>query len=308
MKNDLRRRRVWLPASTYYMIVIAVGLAIFFLVWGILHDGGEEMPWIPAGLVFSFFLIGATVLREIFLRRSRERHRREDAVLERQMRGVRAVSADNFRPPKLTLEDNSRVLDEIRRKSEAARVLGKFSAAHREVFEMCGEYLTMTERELSKVAIGSPRLPAITKGRRLAARLHHEHLLQWAQIEAREKAGGSEGVVSSVDKIESIQSALSVIDSALEHYPDERSLIESHELLREMLASTRVAKAVEEAERQAFKGNYREAVSSYRDALFYLGRDNIDTAERRAAAEKIRIEIERLSKSQSGIDNERPHR
>ena len=48
------------------------------------------------------------------------------------------------------------------------------------------------------------------------------------------------------------------------------------------------------AERAAFKGDYAKARSLYRDALFYLGRDNIHNEDREQAAAFINTEIEKL--------------
>ncbi len=87
---------------------------------------------------------------------------------------------------------------------------------------------------------------------------------------------------------------MNVIDSALGFYPAERSLLESREVVVELIASIKVAHWVERAERAAFKGDYKEARSHYRDALFYLGRDNISSEDREIAASRINAEIERL--------------
>ena len=49
-----------------------------------------------------------------------------------------------------------------------------------------------------------------------------------------------------------------------------------------------------EAERAAFKGDYTQARSLYRDALYDLGRDNIHSPGRLQAAQRINAEIDRL--------------
>jgi len=50
----------------------------------------------------------------------------------------------------------------------------------------------------------------------------------------------------------------------------------------------------EEAERAAFKGDYAQARDLYSDALFDLGRDNVQNESRRHAADRINAEIERI--------------
>jgi hypothetical protein len=54
-----------------------------------------------------------------------------------------------------------------------------------------------------------------------------------------------------------------------------------------------VAHWVELAERAAFKGHFQRAIDCYRDALYYLGRDSLDSAGN-DAAERILKEIDML--------------
>ncbi|HEX9960971.1 MAG TPA: hypothetical protein VGB00_08565, partial [Pyrinomonadaceae bacterium] len=152
------RRPFWLPAPAYYILAAAISTAIFFLVWGILHEG-EEMPWVPAGILASITIATAVVLREIFLRRARNQFLRAQKRLDFNL--TSAVQHKSKDSNKLTLEKNAAILRNIERKSEAARVLGKLPDAHWEVFEICNEYLQITERELQTVGVGSPRLPAL---------------------------------------------------------------------------------------------------------------------------------------------------
>lgn len=290
----MKRRPFWLPASNYYVLAFALGLAFFFLLWGILHDGGDEMPWVISGIAFSILMVGAVILRELILRRARNRYLAMERNFDRQLVDVYSRIGEGNRPEKLTLEKNASILADIKRKSEAAKVLGKFADAHREVFEICEQYLSVNEREARTVQIGSPRLKALRKGKESASRFHRFHLLQWAEIETRNMAQEVQSLANASDKVTALQSAVSVIDSALEYYPAERSLIDSRMVLNEMLTSIRVSHFVEDAERSAFKGEYKQAISQYRDALFYLGRDNLRSEQRDSAARRINIEIDRL--------------
>ena len=288
------RRPFWLPASNYYVLAVAISAAFFFLVWGILHDGGEETPWITAGISASILLCGAVVLREIVLRRARNRFIRQQKILGDRVFSGNAAIGESRNPHKLSLEQNAAMLNEIRQKSHAAKVLNKFSAGHREVFELCSGYLVRSETELRTVNAGSPRLAALLKGRSTAAGYHRFHLLQWAEIEARTLTDKARGRANTDVKIESAQNALNVIDMALESYPSEASLLESQQLLREFVVSIKVTHLVEEAERAAFKGDYAQAKSLYRDALFYLGRDDVQSPGRQQAAMQINAEIDRI--------------
>lgn len=289
-------RPFWLPASNYYVLSVAVSTAFFFLVWGTLHDGSDDTPWITAGLGASILLCGAVVLREVILRRARNQFHRQQRIMENRVTAaaVRAQINDPRYFSKLTLERNSAILNDIRQKSDAAKVLNKFSVGHREVFEICREYIALNEIELKTVNANSPRLAPLLKGRSSVAEYHRYHMLRWAEIESRALANDAQNLGKAVNKVEAAQNALSVIESALESYPAEDSLLQSQNVLRDLIVSIKVSDWIERAERSAFKGNYARAKSLYRDALFYLGRDNIHSDTRDRAAIRITDEIERI--------------
>ena len=294
------RRPFWLPASNYYVLSVAISTAFFFVVWGILHDSGEETPWVTAGISASLLLGGAVILRVVLLRRAHIRFVRQQRTMDKHIQGLHARNKDPRQSNKLTIEKNAAILNEIKKKSNAANILNKFSAGHREVFELCSEYISRNESELTRINAGSPRLGALLKGRSSVAEYHRYHLLRWAEIEARTLTSEAKNKANTAEKIESARNALNVIESALESYPNEQSLIQSQELLRDMVVSIQVEHWVEEAERAAFKGNYAEAKSLYRDALFYLGRDNVQSDDREQAASHINAEIERLNMLERG--------
>lgn len=295
----MKRRPFWLPALNYYFFAAAIGTIVFALAWGILHDGGDEAPWLTAAICFGILMLGAIVLRELFLRRARNRYLVQERQFERQLNDAVSRIGDTKRHEKLTLEKNSRILADIKLKSDAAKVLGKFADAHREVFEICEQYLVVNERELKMIGPGSPRIKALRRGRVSVLRYHRFHLLQWAQIETRTLTQSVPGYRSADEKATALRDAIAVIDVAMEFYPDELSLIESREVISEMLASVEVTHFVELAERSAFEGDPRGAISYYRDALHYLGRDNVKSDRRDAAAERIWFEIERLRQIES---------
>ena len=294
------RRPFWLPASNYYVFSVALSVAFFFVMWGILHDGGEETPWITAGVSASMLLCGAVVLREVILRRARNNFLRQQRRMDSTVFDAYSRLGENRIQNKLTLEKNAAILREIRQKSEAAQVLNKFSAGHREVFELCSDYLERNDGELKTIGANSNRLSALLKGRAAAAEYHRYHMLKWAEIESRSMTNDATSLVNTSKKIEAAQGALNVIDVALESYPSESTLLESHELLTEMVVSIRVSHWAERAERAAFKGDYAKARSLYRDALFYLGRDNIHNDDRGQAAAFSNAEIERLRSLEGG--------
>ena len=269
--------------------------------WGILHDAGEETPWITAGVSASMLLVGAVVLREVILRRARARQYRLQRQIDATFAGV-GGQLPRSKParPKLTLEQNAAILDRIKQKSYAAKVLDKFSAGHREVFELCHEYLVRNDEELRTVAAGSPRFSALLKGRNSAAATHRFHLLQWAEIEARQLINEANVRSAASERIEAANKAATVIDYALESYPADEDLLASRHVVSEMIVTIKASDAVERAERAVHRHDYREAISNYRDALFYLGRDNLMSDERQRAADRLNAEIERLRSIDQG--------
>jgi hypothetical protein len=287
------RRPFWLPASNYYILAAAVAIAFFFLVWGILHDG-DEAPWVPAGIGGSAILIGAVLLREIVLRKARNRYLLVQKKLDFTLDTAALHAKANASEKKLTLERNAQIIKQIQKKSDAAKVLMKLSDGHQEVFELCGEYLEINRRELETVGAGSPRLAGLRRGREIIRDLHKFHLMAWAEIESRQLTQEARNRATITEKTETAQKALGVIQTALQFYPEERRLVESEEAVREFVTSIRVSHFVEQAERSAFKGNYKRAINHYKDALFFLARENKPSRDTDLLAEKINLEIQKI--------------
>lgn len=289
------RRPFWLPASNYYVLAIAIAAAAFFLIWGVLHDGGDEVPWVTAGIAACVILAGAVFGREFILRRARERFLADQRRLDRSLKGVGFHNSAEA-PNKLTLEKNSALLHEIKQKSDAAKILSKLSDGHKEVFEMCGRYLSVNGRELAKVNPGSPRLAVLLKSKDIAEDFHKFHLLRWAEIEARNLTSEAKHRSKVSEKVEAAQKALTVIDSALESYPNESDLRESGDALVGFIASIKMADWIERAEKAVFKNNYKLAKKLYGDALFFLGREDSMFENKDILSEKLRLEFERVER------------
>ncbi|MGI8469217.1 MAG: hypothetical protein ACR2N3_12275 [Pyrinomonadaceae bacterium] len=289
-------RPFWLPASNFYILAAAVAVAVFFLAWAILNEGEEEMPLISAGLVASMILAGSVILREVILRSARYRLLVAQARLDRNINTVRRQSHNIPTTAKLTIDKNNEILREIERKSLAAQNTGKFPESHWQVFELCHEYLHRSERELEIAGNGSPRVAVLRKSREKARGLHKYHLLAWSSLESRALVQEAKAGATISKKLENAAKALTVLDSALEFYPNERELLESTKAIREFISTVKVSHWIEQAERFAFKGNYKRAISHYRDALFYLARENVKSEERDSIAAKINLEIEKIRK------------
>jgi hypothetical protein len=125
----------------------------------------------------------------------------------------------------------------MKKKSDAANIFGRISAGHREVFELCEEYRTIVAKEIPNIHPNSPRLRALSKGSQFAGGLHRHHMLRWAELETRSLTNEAQSAETVVGKAGYAQRAKAAIDFALSHYPDERALRESADLLDEILLS-----------------------------------------------------------------------
>jgi hypothetical protein len=90
------------------------------------------------------------------------------------------------------------------------------------------------------------------------------------------------------------QKALTVLDFALQFYPNEPQLVESDEALKEFAASIKISHLIEKAERAFFKRSYELAINHYQDALFFLAKENAGSREKEIIAARINSEIEKI--------------
>ena len=273
-------------------------VASFFLFWGILTESGDREAFIPAGLLAALLIICAVFVREVVLRKARAKY----LYIEKQLDLHITKIPNSKNKQKLSLKQNAEIINKIKSKSEAAEVFRDLHEGHWEVFNLCHEYLMLNTNELKTVGIGSPRLAALRRGREIISGLHRKHLLTWARIHTRNYVNKSKNQVKIDDKLDSIQQAVIAIKTALKYYPNDNQLIESAEAIREYGAKIKVSHWIEQAERNAFKGNYNVAQSLYKDALFYLGRENIRNDDRDMIAAKINSAIKALQSKQNEFE------
>src|SRR5690349_6083853 len=117
-------RSFWFGAANYYVTAAAFAIAVFFITYSLLRES-DDQPFIPAGVTASGVLLGAVILRRAILLKAQ---RRALALrqLEHTWRPV-ALNATAGSENKLTIEKNAVILSELKRKSEAAMLLAKYS-------------------------------------------------------------------------------------------------------------------------------------------------------------------------------------
>jgi tetratricopeptide (TPR) repeat protein len=278
----------------------AAAAALFFVLWWMLQ--AEDSPWVPAGLAASVVMLVAAFARLLVARR---------AVRNRDRQAMH--NSYRHAPYRATF---TQVMHSTSRHAAALRALQRQSAAadsrdaaeaHRELYELCNEYLTGAETALHSPALQADSRVALRAGQERVREMQKHHLLTWARNSARLLTHEAQQRSRLYEKVENANRALDCIDQALKVYPDDDELRISARAVREFITSSRVAHWVELAERAAFKGHFQRAIDCYRDALYYLSRDKPD-ADGEAAAERIIKEIELLRVRQTTdrtIDSQR---
>ncbi len=272
------------------MAAIIAAAALFILLWWMLVRGGDEAPWLPAGLAASVVLLVALSAREVVMRRAWTRYLLENGIHDARPKS-RTSQPTRSSKKGFSSSVHSAALRTIQKQSAAADAPSSTPEAHLDVAQLCHEYLTGTDEAIRSGSYGSEKGIAIRAGQERVRALHKHHLLTWARGQSRSLTHEAQQRARTFDKIETANRALDCIDSTLRIYPDEPELQESKIAISEFIASVKVAHWVELAERSAFKGHYRRAMDRYRDALFYLNQDVVKPDVRQAGTEKIEREI-----------------
>ena len=282
-----------MPSSTEYLIcAIVIALALFFGLWWILVSGGDEAPWLPAGLAASVVLLVALSAREVVMRRAWTRYLLENGINQKASSHSRERSRSQKRGFSASL--HSAALRAIQKQSSAADAPGASPELHLDVAHLCQDYLTSIDEAIRSGSYGSEKGIAIRAGQERVRALHRHHLVTWARGKSQALAREAQQRARTFDKIETANKALECIDSVMRVYPNEPELNDSKIVIGEFIASVKVAHWVELAERSAFKGHYRRAIDRYRDALFYLNQEAVKEEVRVAGTEKIEHQIAEL--------------
>jgi hypothetical protein len=289
-----RTRSYWLGASNYYVMTMAVALAVFFMVMWLLRDGNDE-AFIPAGVSASAVIVSAVIVRRAIIRNHQVRNQAARR-LESNLVALRAPGMVTEK--KLTIEQNASILKELKRKSDAAVVLGKYPEGHREVFQLCGQYLDINEREMQTVNPGSPRIAALRRGREIAEDYHRRHMLKWAEIETTSLLADAHSAAKSAEKVELAGRALAIIGSASLNYPSDRKLKESAAAIGDFIVSVRVKGLIQRAATAESKGNVKLAAKHFKGALAELNKSSDGNIDKDDAVQKIKVELERLANSE----------
>jgi hypothetical protein len=280
-----------MPSSAGYLLgAFVAAIALFFALWWMLVSGGDEAPWILAGLAASVVLLVALSAREVVMRRAWTRY-----LLDQGGDSSSRTSGEHKRPAVKSYSSSllSATLRHIQKQSEGADAAAN-PEAHLDVFHLCQDYLASTDEALRSSGLPSEKRNGMRAGQERARALQKHHLLTWARDSSRALTYEAQQRARVSERIEAANRALHCLESALQYYPNETELHESSVAIREFIASVKVAHWIELAERSAFKGHYRRAIDRYKDALFYLSREPVKEEAKAASTERIQREIELL--------------
>lgn len=270
--------------------VVGIAVALFFALWWMLVSGGDEAPWLPAGLAASVVLLVAFSARQVVMRRAWTRYLLEQDQREPSARRSSNVSSKNMHSSSL----HSAALRNLQKQSTEADTANAAPESHLELFHLCQDYISNTDDALRSNSLSTESRLALRAGQEKVRSLQKHHMLTWARDASRALTHEAQQRARTSDKIETANRAVDCLDAALKVYPEEAELEESKLAIHEFITSVKVAHWVELAERSAFKGHYRRAIERYQDALFYLTRETVKEEVRTAGAERIGREIELL--------------
>jgi tetratricopeptide (TPR) repeat protein len=262
--------------------------ALFGALWAILRGSGDAEPWLPSGLAAGVVLVVAIAARHIALR-----HALSHYLLEAGRGGepvglmgrTRASLAGPYPIGAL------RALEQRLAKIESGSAS---PATHWEAYRLCQEYLERAEDALRATSAGHRSHAIVRASQERVRALQKHHMMSWARQTSRALADRAQRNGRASDQLKAAADALNVIETALRVYPEEPELNESAAAVRDLISAMRIKRWVERAERAAFKGQYERAIDRYRDALFYLSREDLSENARGAVAEQINREIQAL--------------
>lgn len=306
--NGPRRRstRARTPSSKSYLFgAVVVAATLFIGLWWILVSGGDEAPWVAAGLAASVVLLVALSAREVVMRRAWTRYLLDQDG--REHLGHEAGSQSKRPAKSFSSSFHSSTLRALQQRSAELDSPGASYESHLELFNLCQDYVASTEDALRSNGLSAEQRITLRAGQERVKTLQKHHLLTWARDASRAMTREAQQRARITDKIETANRALECLDRALKYFPDDPEVNASKVAVREFIASVKVAHWVELAERSAFKGHYRRAILRYQDALFYLLRESVKDEVKIAGADRIGREIRILrARLLASVESEGP--
>src|SRR5687767_13334359 len=177
------RRPARMPNSTGYLLgAFVVAIILFLALWWMLVSGGDEAPWVTAGLAASVVLLVALSAREVVMRRAWTRYLLEQSIPDS---GTRVKGEKpHFAKKTYSSSVHAAALATIQKQSAEAE-LASSPESHLEVFNLCRKYLESTGEVLRQNTLPPDKRNAIRAGQERVRTLEKHHLLTWARDSSR---------------------------------------------------------------------------------------------------------------------------
>ena len=196
-----------MPSSTGYLIsAIVISVALFFGLWWILVSGGDEAPWLPAGLAASVVLLVALSAREVVMRRAWTRYLLENGIRENS--SGRSRESGRSQKKGFSASMHSAALRAIQKQSTAADHPGSAPETHLDVAQLCHDYLASSDEAIRSGSFGSEKGIALRAGQERVRALHRHHLLTWARGQSQLLTHEAQQRARTFDKIETATRAI----------------------------------------------------------------------------------------------------
>ncbi|HUS11666.1 MAG TPA: hypothetical protein VMZ30_14465, partial [Pyrinomonadaceae bacterium] len=218
-----RASRARVPSSVGYLLAAFVAaLALFFGLWWTLVSGGDEAPWIPAGLAASVVLLVALSAREVVMRRAWTRY-----LLDQGSDTSMRTSGEHKRPSVKSHSTSllSAAWRNIQKQGEQADA-GSNPEPHFDVFHLCQDYMATAEEALRSSSLSADKRNSIRSAQERVRVLQKHHLLTWARDSSRSLTYEAQQRARTSERIEAANRALHCLESALQFYPQETELQE----------------------------------------------------------------------------------
>src|ERR1051325_6087497 len=166
-----------MPSTSGYMAAAgATAFALFFVLWWMLHNSGDEAPWVPAGLAASVVMLVAVAAREVVMRRAWTRYILEQGTHDQSVKGSRSKHGGGSSGGSESLNSHSTRLRALNKQSSEADAVGSAPEAHPEAYHACKEFLATTEEAL-RATSSTERRMALRAGQEHVRALQKHHLL-----------------------------------------------------------------------------------------------------------------------------------
>ena len=141
-----------MPSTSGYMAAAgATAAGLFFVLWWMLHNSGDEAPWVPAGLAASVVMLVAAAAREVVMRRAWTRYILDQGNQDQTIKGTRKRASGSSSSSSASNDSHSAALRALSKQCAEADAPGSLPEAHLAAYHACKEFLAGADESLRKI-------------------------------------------------------------------------------------------------------------------------------------------------------------